>query len=209
MPPEASQTTDRPKTTPSSETTGNLGGLVVPSDKFWSGISNQQRIVLLQEFDARYQQQLDELYAAANLCVERYEGLSSGHMYWRRLVIVGTSVVALANLFAANRSLAIKAPNLVPMIAAVIAVVLALLANLESFLNYSERAQAYRESRDLFLDAARDYDRLWDIYVRPFGSEPEACLNATELYRRIVISDKDLRGKFKELTKTEKKTGKT
>jgi hypothetical protein len=114
-------------------------------------------------------------------------------------------VVALANLFAANRTLLAKAPNLLPMAAAVIAVILALLASLESFFNYAERAQAYRESRDLFLDAARDYDRLWDTYVRPFGGEPEACLNASELYRRIVISDRDLRGKFKELTKTEKK----
>jgi hypothetical protein len=54
------------------DTTGNLGGLVVPSEKFWSEISSEQRIVLLEGFDTRYQQQLDELYSAANLCVDKF-----------------------------------------------------------------------------------------------------------------------------------------
>ena len=72
-------------------------------------------------------------------------------------------------------------------------------------MNARERAQAYRESRELFLDVAREFDRRWDIYVRPIGDHPEACLNASELYRQLVAKDRELRAKFKELTKTESK----
>ena len=84
----------------------------------------------------------------------------------------------------------------------------ATLANLESFYNSAEKAQGYRESREFFLDAARDFDRKWDVYVRPFTDEAEACANAAELYRLLVAKDGELRAKFKELIKTEGKGSK-
>ena len=46
---------------------------------------------------------------------------------------------------------------------------------------------------------------MWEIYVLPLGDSPEACLNAVELYRRIVLKDRELRGKLKELTKPDEK----
>ena len=69
------------------------------------------------------------------------------------------------------------------IVAAIAAAVLALLANLENFSNALERAQAYRESRELFLDAAREFERSWRMAVDPFYPDPEACVNAAELYR--------------------------
>jgi hypothetical protein len=173
----------------------------------WSAINSDQRLQLLSDISSGYYQYLDELYTAANLCVERYQSYSTQNIRWRRKLIVGTGVVAIINLLAANKTVAQQSWNVVPISAAIAAVILTILANLESYYNYANRAQAYRESRELFLDAAREFERAWNVFVRPFGDGPEAWANAVELYKRIVAKDRELRSTFKELTKTEKKTG--
>jgi hypothetical protein len=184
----------------------NIGlNLIEVATETWVQSDVEQRKQLLIEIDTRYREYLDELYKNANLCVERYGTFSLEHTKWRRRLIIGTGIVAIVNLVAANKRIADLSYNFVPIAAAVCALALAILANLESFYNWLERAQAYRESRELFLDAAREFDRVWDVYVRPFEDKPEACANAVELYKRIVAKDRELRSKFKELTKTEKK----
>jgi hypothetical protein len=174
----------------------------------WSAAESKQRVQLVEEVRIRYYQYLDELYDAANLCVDRYQDFSSQHTKWRRTLIIGAGVVAIINLLAANKRLADATYNVVPICAAVAAVVVTILANLESYYNWATRAQAYRESRELFLDAAREFERAWNVYVRPFGDSSEAWANGIELYKRIVAKDRELRSTFKELTKTEKKPSK-
>jgi hypothetical protein len=172
----------------------------------WNSISQEIRVDQLRLLDERYHLLLNELYGSANLCVDRYQAFSKTHSGWRRAVIIGTGVVAVVNLLVANKRISGWSPDYAPIVPAVIAVVVAILANLESFYNALERAQAYRESRELFLDVAREFDRRWDNYVHPLGDDADACLNASELYRQLVAKDRELRGKFKELTKTESKS---
>ncbi len=180
----------------------------------WLSLSDEVRKGQIIHVKERYDQLLDEIYNSADLCVDRYQHLAWQHVLWRRLLIVGTGVVAVANLLAAYHSK--SEPAWVPawlwmclsfrsLLAAVLAAVLAVLANWETLLNAQERAQAYRESRELFLDAAREFLRRWDIYVRPLGYRPEACMNASELYKELIVKDQELRAKFKELTKTRPK----
>jgi hypothetical protein len=170
----------------------------------WADIASETRIDQLQTLDDRYHGILDELYGCANLCVDRYQEFSKSHARWRRTLIIGTGAIALVNLGAINQTKWFaEHSNGLQIAAAVCAIVLAILANLESFSNSLEKAQAYRESRELFLDVAREFDRRWDIYVRPYAETPAACSNAAELYRQIVIRDRELRAKFKEMTKTE------
>jgi hypothetical protein len=173
--------------------------------RMWASISREIRIEQLQAFDDRYHGILDELYTSANLCVDRYQNSSRAHTAWRRILIIGTGVLAIVNLLAANKWILESMHNGMALLAASLAVILAILANLESFANSLEKAQGYRESRELFLDVAREFDRRWDIYVLPLGESAEACVNASELYRQVVVKDRDLRAKFKELTKTESK----
>jgi hypothetical protein len=173
--------------------------------EMWISIAAEVRIEQLKLLDQRYHQLLDEIYGSANLCVDRHQALSRSHTRWRRIVIIGMGTVAIVNILAAYKTSGKNYFEYGSLAAAILAGVLAILANLESFLNARERAQAYRESRELFLDVAREYDRRWDIYVRPLGDHPEACLNASELYRQLVAKDRELRAKFKELTKTDSK----
>jgi hypothetical protein len=169
----------------------------------WEGITKEVRQQELGFINERFHELLNELYDTANLCVERHQILSKNHIWWRRTVIAGTGVVAVVNIVAANRSMKELTAGIISVAAAVVAAVLSIIANLESFYNAAEKAQGYRESRELFLDAARDFDRRWDVYVRPFSDSPEACVNSAELYRQLVIKDSELRAKLKELTKTE------
>ena len=168
----------------------------------WRVIASESRIEQLKALDGRYHSLLDELYDSANLCVQRFQGFSKAYTRWRHTIILGTGFVAIVNLLAANKYIREHIEG-IAVIAAACAVILAILANLESFSNSLEKAQAYRESREMFLDVAREFDRRWDIYVRPLGDSPEACVNASELYRQVVVRDRDLRAKFKELSKTE------
>ena len=202
---------DDPKVKPAKKRVLDSGlddrgsALIEVEREMWISISSEVRIEQLSLLDSRYHQLLDEIYDSANLCVARHTSLSLMHSQWRKIVIVGTGVVAIVNILAAYKTSGHNLFEHGSLVAAILAGTLAILVNLESFLNARERAQAYRESRELFLDVAREFDRRWDIYVRPLGEHPEACLNASELYRQLVAKDRELRGKFKELTKTESK----
>ncbi len=179
--------------------------LIEVEREMWISVSSEVRIEQVSLLDQRYHQLLDEIYGSANLCVDRHQSLSLLHSLWRKIVIIGTGTVAIVNVLAAYKTSGHNLFEHGSLIAAILAGTLVILVNLESFLNARERAQAYRESRELFLDVAREFDRRWDIYVRPMGEHPEACLNASELYRQLVAKDRELRAKFKELTKTESK----
>lgn len=166
----------------------------------WSRRSEDERRSYLEALQVRFRALLVELHGFSDLCVGRFQELSARHQLWRKRVIVGTGAVAIINLLAAYFN---EAYGWFSLIAALAAGILAMSANLESFHNSLEHAQAYRESRDLFLDASREFERLWQAHVVPFSDHPEACANATELTRRIVAKDRELRAKFKELTKTD------
>ena len=192
-------------------------GLVDITQDRWLEIDSEERMKLLADIDQHYHGYLQELYVTAELCVDQFQKSSSAHRRWRRLLIIGTGVLAILNLLATKTGQSVAGtlplglnwlPALVqflPMIAAICAVVLAILANLESFYNWPERAQSFRESRELFLDANREFERAWAVYVRPQSDSPEAWSNAVELYKRLVAKDRELRSAFKELTKFEKK----
>jgi hypothetical protein len=186
--------------------------LIDVESKTWVGMKPEERSAFIGALNTSYHRYVDEFYERANECVERYDRASSRHGLWRRLIIICTGVVAVVNLFAANLGVtnwiadktheSTSSSNILPLAAAVAALFLTVLANLESFYNFADRAQGYRESRELFLDAAREAQRVWEVYVEPLGSDAEACNNAVELYRRVVAIDRELRSTYKEQTKT-------
>jgi|SRR5277367_2217485 len=187
---------------PFAEAGADLSGL---EPEGWLSLDSEQRGKLIAYVNLRYTSYLNDFYESANLCVDRYDEFTSRYRVWRYTLITGTGVVAIINLLAANKSLSTWSYNIIPIIAAVAAAVLAVLANIETFHNSAENAHAYRESREMFLDAAREFDRVWSVSVISLGDSAEAYSNAVELYRRIVSADRELRSKFKELTKTDNK----
>jgi hypothetical protein len=164
-------------------------------------LAPQQKEVLLGYVSTRFREYLDGFYKSSNLCVDKYNTFRKVHHRWRYTAIIGTGCLACLNFLAAQQDL-VKQWGwvVVPKVAAIAALILAVLANLEAFGNSAERAQGYRESRELFLDAAQEFDRVWTIAVNALGDTPQAYLNAIELYRRIVAADRDLRSTFKELS---------
>lgn len=192
-------------------------GLVDITQDRWMEIDSEARMKLLAEIGEHYHGYLQELYMTAELCVKQFQKSSSAHRRWRRILIIGTGVLAILNLLATKtgQSVADAFPvglkwlsglvPFLPMISAICAVILAILTNLESFYNWPERAQSFRESRELFLDANREFERVWAVYVRPQSDSPEAWSNAVELYKRLVAKDRELRSAFKELTRLERK----
>jgi hypothetical protein len=147
-----------------------------------------------------------QLFASAEWALDGFEGLTDHYRRWRRIVIWATGGVATLNVLAAFGWDAKSGIGpVLSLISAVAAVTLTVLSNLESFGNSAEKAQGYRTARELFLDAAGDLEQLWNTHVLPLGDKPEACMNATELYRRAVAREIEVRNKAKELTKTRDK----
>ena len=169
----------------------------------WEAIPDRQ--AQLTWVDDAFHTYLTEITEIANISVDRYTLHLNTHSRWRRTLIIGTGFVALMNVLAANKDLVTWSRQVLPILAAIVAVIVTVLANLESQANALETAQGYRETRELFLDTARDFDRLWNTHVIPLGDSPDACNNAFELYRQVVEKDKELRSKFKDLTKVKSK----
>jgi hypothetical protein len=180
----------------------------------WEGIDEAIRDKMMKSIDERYKQYLTNFYETSNLCVRKHDASIKQHRMWRYIAIIGTGLLACLNFIAARRSMSGVAVettllasamqgliNMTPIAAALGALTLAVLANLETFANSVERAQAYRESREQYLDAAEEYNRAWSVAVVALGDTAQAYSNAVELYRRIVAADRDLRRSFKELTK--------
>jgi hypothetical protein len=125
-------------------------------------------------------------------------------------VIVGTGLIALLNILVTHASaMGDKAPwgGWLSVVASVFAVLVTILATLEGFANSAERAQAYRESREMFVDVRREFAAAWDAYVEPLKDGPEACANAAELHKRLITADRELRARFKNLTMEQQKAG--
>lgn len=180
--------------------------LTYPQMGTWCGHDSSERTDFLEEVSKSYMSRIEEFYASADLSVDWFRRLSNSHTRWRRMVIAGTGVVAISAVMAAivvsrGQSLAFAYSFWSAVGAAVLAALLAVLANLENFSNSAERAQGYRESRELFVDAAREFQLMWQTHVDPFYPEAQACLNAAELQRRINIKDSELRSKLKDMTK--------
>lgn len=92
--------------------------------------------------------------------------------------------------------------------AAIYAVVLALLTNIDSFYHFADQATRTRESRELYLDAYREFEGLRLTHVYPYGYSPQACFNFNALYQRLVLKDLELRRKIMHLSTTRTGTGK-
>src|SRR5215469_11026631 len=151
---------------------------------------------------------VDDYREQANIAAGRFRSSSQSHTRWRFWTIMATGVLAAINVCAALQILdfevpfwkGVHLPILLNAIAALYAGCLTVAGNVENFLNRSERAAGFRESRDLLLSRYREYRFKWGYYVEAYGKTPMACLNAGRLYRELVESDQDLRQKLKQLS---------
>jgi hypothetical protein len=173
--------------------------------EYWAGQDDATREQVCQQVDEYYETLLDEFRVSANQFVEQYKGDSKNGRRWRFWLIVLTGGLALLNVLASSwpdGPSSVQVRTYMTFAAAVYAVLLALATNIESFHNYADKKQSARESRELFLDAYREFEMLRLTYVYPFGYSPQGCFNLHALYRRLVAKDTELRRKLKQLTTT-------
>lgn len=178
----------------------------------WSSLELAQQKAFVDNTYTEYAALIGEIVASSNNCVDRYEQYMHAHVVWRWVVIISTGVIALLNIVVAHAS-AMKSPppwgGPLSVSASAFAVLVTVVATLEGFTNSAERAQGYRESREMFVDVSRDFTAAWDNYVEPLRDSPEACANAAELHKRLIAADHELRTRFKNLTMARQQHGGT
>ena len=164
----------------------------------------------LERTFAEYTKLINELIDSSNLCVDKYGFFVRAHAIWRWTVIISTGMIALLNIVV-NRLYLHESASVgrgaFGVVTSVFGVVVTILATLEGFTNAAERAQSYRQSREMFLDVSREYTAAWETYVGPLSDTAEACTNAAELYRRLIVADRELRSQFRELTMARQEHG--
>lgn len=185
----------------------SAGDLVEPGAQYWSDRSAEERAEHIGQIEKFFRAITDDLLTQSDICVDRYISLNKSYKRWKIGFILATGLLAIFNVFIASLpSTAVEAGLIqkLSIAAAVYAAIIAVVSNIDNFLQYRERSQAFRQAREEFLDANRQYTMLWLSYVRPFGDSPTACINASRLYRRAVIRDQELRALVKQLTDTDR-----
>jgi hypothetical protein len=172
----------------------------------WEALDSEQRERFLTRTQEEYQYLVNELFQTSNDCVTKFQRYLRLHVRWRWTVIICTGVIALLNVGVSFAS-AHKTWEWLSVVTSLFAVAVTVLATLEGFTNAAERAQAYRESREIFIDIGRDFAAGWETYVNPLEQSAEACSNAAELHRRLIAADSEVRSRFKDLTKDRKDQG--
>ena len=178
----------------------------------WQTISENDRAEFYTTTQKFYHATLEEFRNGANDSVKNFKAFRHSHYKWRLSLICITGGLAALNVLVAykwpqpaNPLTEVSVNQVLSLVAAVYASLLALLTAIESFLNYPDQKTTSRESRELYLDAYRTFEMLWLVRVYPFGYSPEGCLNAAGSYRQLVQKDIELRRKMIDLTETQGK----
>ncbi len=213
--PDSSQTNTAGKSRPKSRqskakqvSTDGLGELLAATDfaelihlqkQELEARTTEERQAYLKQIRENYWAITSEFGNSADACIDLVIEMKTQHRKWRMSMIVATGILAIINIISAYTRWESAA-----LLAAAYAAGLAIFSNLEAFGNFYERAQSYRQSRELYLDAYREAELAWPVFTGPFGESAEACARATIAYRRLVERDRALRVKIKELTEKDK-----
>jgi hypothetical protein len=192
-----------PKGPPSPEPEFTLAETTL---EYWSSLDEVHRIAYYNSMDEYFHNLLEDFRANANEAVRGYARFGNLSKNWRLALIVLTGGLALLNVLATSWPpkwpYGDDARVAFSFVAAIYAVILALLSNVESFFNFYDKKTSTRESRELYLDAFREFEMLRLAHVYPYGYDAQACLNFSRLYRRLVIKDLELRRKIMQLSET-------
>lgn len=126
-----------------------------------------------------------------------------GRGFWKLTLIILTGVIALINLLASSY----PDQHYLPLFSAAVAVTLATLANIDSFLEYPRRA---KENGDLYRnlrDASFRYACLHATYVEPMGITYSAYKNAFSLNIDFCNTIEQARATFKSQRHRQKVDG--
>lgn len=189
---------------------GQESAFAEASMAYWAQLDEEQRETWYTGTNIYYRALLAEILANANSAVGTFDRFGQRYASWRILLLILTGTLALINVLATSWPEewqliglgTLKTRALFSFIAALFAVVLALLTNIESFLNYGEKRFSSRETRELYLDAFREFEMLWMVHVYPFGYSAQACYNFSRLYRQLVTKDQELRRKIRQQSET-------
>lgn len=182
----------------------DLGGPMLPDAplEYWSGLADEERVACYNVTERYFHGLLEDFRRSANEAVRDYHRYRILGTSWRVLLIVLTGGLALVNVLATSWPIGLMGfhKDVFSFSAAVYAVILALLTNVESFYNFADRKSGTRESRELYLDAYREFEGLRLTHVYPYGYSAQACFNFNVLYQRLVMKDLELRRKIMHLS---------
>lgn len=175
--------------------------------EYWSGMAEEDREKCHTLIETYYQNLLEQFLEGANGAVKDYTRYGRRGKQWRTALIVLMGLLAVLNILATSWPTQWDPTKThreyISFAAAIYASLLAMLANLESFFNYTDKKTSTRESRELYLDAFREFEMLRLVHVYPFGLDAQACFNFSRLYRRLVVKDLELRRKILQLTEAQ------
>lgn len=174
----------------------------------WSKADQARRQAYLDGVFQVFEERLQGIFEEANRCAEESNGLAKKFRNWRIGIMILAGGLAILNVIiswvtsgepaAANSTVNLAA--WLALIAAIYAAGLALFTNVESFHNYFERTQGGRLCRDLYLNLYWTQKERWITYVIALNDTPQACCNASGVFRELVAGEVEIRNKYRDLS---------
>src|SRR2546423_2986570 len=149
-----------------------FNNLLETDAEFWRSVVEEERMDFYQTAQKFYHSTLEEFRNGANDSVKQFRNFRGKHTKWRLTLIILTGGLAILNVLAAHKW-SDSGQQVLSLMAAVYASILALLTTVEGFLKYPDQKATSRESRELYLDAYRTYEMLWLSKGYPFGDSAE------------------------------------
>jgi hypothetical protein len=208
-PARAGPTPDEEAQAAEAASMARLASMPGASIDYWTALDDDSRELCYNQLTLFYDDLLEEFRTSANQSVAQYLGYSRLGQRWRLSLIVLTGLLALLNVLATSWPDTLDGKDVrayISFAAAIYAVLLALATNLESYSNYADKKLGARDSRELYLDAYREFEMLRLTHVYPFGYSAQGCFNFHALYRQLVEKDVELRRKLKQLSETSERT---
>jgi hypothetical protein len=136
---------------------------------------------------------------------ESFKSSDQSHKMWRLWMILATGLLAAVNFALVALIQYNPYSEALFVVASLYGTCLAVVANVERFLDKAGEASKWRERRELFLNQFREYSSKWLLDVDALGKTPAAYRNARRLYRELIDSDQVLRQKLKQMDRVDDK----
>ncbi len=185
-----------------------MDGLLEPDRSYWAENDPQNMADHIDLHCEIFNSYLEYYKKRADAALRTSAKRKQQYRWWKGAIIILTGSLAIQNILVANGG-GVEIPFVSfdsaivegAVVAAILSAIIGIVVNFDSFFAFADVAETNRSIRELYLDAHREYETRWVVYVESYGCSPEACLNATRLLRAIQDRDLSLRNEERQLSR--------
>ncbi len=186
-----------------SEDAGGEPPDAIPGADVWKARSEADIKAYFAATKIAYFEYVNAYSEYAGHVTTQYRQSSRRHLRSQIAITALTAVLTIVNVLAAATAGTVR--TVLTVSAACMAALLTALGTIFTLQRFGERANGFREARELLLDQYSLGNFDWRSLVEPHGETAEGCARASKLCRQMARADCVLRQRIKRLIEGEAK----